>query len=97
MRGLLVLIGLIAIAVVVMMSLGMLKITQSAPGALPSVAFDMKGGKLPEIKAETGSVGIGSTNATVAVPTVELKNTTVTLPTIEVKKAPDAGATPAAK
>ena len=93
MRGLLVLIGLIAIAVVVLMSLGMLKITQSTTGTLPSVAFDMKGGKLPEIKAETGSVGIGTTNTTVNVPTVEMKNTTVTLPTIEVKQAP----TPAAK
>ncbi|MBX3563295.1 MAG: hypothetical protein KF730_01845 [Sphingomonas sp.] len=97
MRGLLVLIGLIAIAVVVLMSLGMLKITQATPGAMPSVAFDMKGGKLPEIKAETGSVGIGSTNASVTLPTVEMKNTTVTLPTIEVKQAPGASPTPAAK
>jgi len=97
MRGLLVLIGLIAIAVVVLMSLGMLKITQSTSGSLPSVAFDMKGGKLPEIKAETGSVGIGTTNTTVNVPTVEMKNTTVTLPTIEVKQAPGASPTPAAK
>ena len=95
MRGLLVLIGLIAIAVVVLMSLGMLKITQSTSGSLPSVAFDMKGGKLPEIKAETGSIGIGSTNTTVNVPTVEMKNTTVTLPTIEVKQAPQP--TPAAQ
>lgn len=97
MRGLLVLIGLIAIAVVVLMSLGMLKITQATPGAMPNVAFDMKGGKLPEIKAETGSVGIGSTNASVTLPTVEMKNTTVTLPTIEVKQAPGASPTPAAK
>ena len=97
MRGLLVLIGLIAIAVVVLMSLGMLKITQSTTGTLPTVAFDMKGGKLPEIKAETGSIGIGSTNTTVNVPTVEMKNTTVTLSTIEVKQAPGASPTPAAK
>lgn len=97
MRGLLVLIGLIAIAVVVMMSLGMLKVTQAQPGALPSVAFDMKGGQLPKIQAETGTVGIGSTNASVTLPTVEMKNTTVTLPTIEVKQAPGASPTPAAK
>jgi hypothetical protein len=97
MRGLLVLIGLIAIAVVVLMSLGMLKITQSTSGSLPSVAFDMKGGKLPTIQAETGSVGIGTTNTTVSMPTVEMTNTTVTLPTIEVKQAPGASPTPAAK
>jgi hypothetical protein len=93
MRGLLVLIGLIAIAVVVMMSLGMLSFTQSSSGSLPTVALDVKGGKLPTIKAETGSVGIGSTNSTVQVPTVEMTNTTVSVPTLEVKQAP----TPAAK
>ena len=97
MRGFLVLIGLIAIAVVVLMSVGMLKITQSTSGSLPTVAFDMKGGKLPAIKAETGTVGIGTTNTTVNMPTVEMKNTTVTLPTIEVKQAPGASPTPAAK
>ncbi|RYY28234.1 MAG: hypothetical protein EOP62_03260 [Sphingomonadales bacterium] len=97
MRGLLVLIGLIAIAVVVLMSLGMLKITQASSGAMPSVAFDMKGGKLPTIQAETGTVGIGTTNKSVTLPTVEMKDTTVTLPTIEVKQAPGASPTPAAK
>ncbi len=97
MRGLLVLIGLIAIAVVVLMSLGMLKVTQSKQGSLPSVAFDMKGGQLPAIKAETGTVGIGTTNTTVSMPTMEMKNTTVTLPTIEMKQAPGASPTPAAK
>ena len=96
MRGLLVLIGLIAIAVVVLMSLGMLKINQSSPGSLPTVALDLKGGKLPSIQAETGSVGIGTTNTTVQMPTMEMTNTTVTLPTIEVKQAPGTRPTPAA-
>ena len=40
----------------------------------------------------TGSVDVGTTNTTVAVPTVEMKNTTVTLPTIEVKQAGNATA-----
>ena len=73
MRGLLVLIGLIAIAVVVMMSLGMLSFTQSTSGSLPTVALDVKGGELPKIKAETGSVDIVTTNTTVSVPTLEVK------------------------
>ena len=87
MRGLLALLGLAAIAIVVLMSLGMLKVTQEQGATLPSVTFDAKGGQLPKFKAETGEVGIGSTNTTVQLPTVELKNTTVTLPTIEVKQA----------
>lgn len=95
MRGILVLIGLAAIAVVVMMSLGMLSIEQQQGMALPRISFNAEGGQLPKFKAETGSVGIGHTNTTVAVPTVEMKNTTVSVPVIEVKPAP--GATPAAK
>ena len=91
MRGILVLIGLIALAVVVLMSVGMLRIEQQQVASMPTITFDAKGGQLPKFKAETGSVGIGSTNTTVAVPTVEMRNTTVTLPTIEVKQA---GATP---
>lgn len=97
MRGILVLIGLIALAVVVLMSLGMLKIEQQTGATLPSISFNAQGGQLPKFKAETGSIGIGSTNTTVAVPTMEMKNTTVTLPTIEVKQAPGASPTPAAQ
>lgn len=92
MRGILVLLGLLVLAAVVLMSLGMLNINWQA-GKMPSVEFKMDGGKLP--KVETGTVEVGTTNTTVAVPTVEMKNTVVTLPTVEVKPAP--GATPAAK
>ena len=52
---------------------------------------------LSRFSAETGSVGIGTTNKTVEVPSVEMKNATVTLPTIEVKQAPGASPTPAAQ
>ncbi|UZK65731.1 hypothetical protein [Sphingomonas sp. M1-B02] len=97
MRGILVLIGLIAIAVVILMSLGMLNIQQQQGASLPDVTFDAKGGQLPKFSAETGSVGIGSTNTSVEVPTVEMKNATVTLPTIEVRQAPGASPTPAAR
>ncbi len=87
MRAILVLIGLAAIVVVVLMSLGMLRIDQQQGASLPTISLDAKGGQLPKFKAETGSVGIVHTNKTVEVPTVEMRNTTVSLPTIEVKKA----------
>ena len=60
MRGILVLIGLIALAVVVLMSVGMLRIEQQQGATMPTITFDAKGGQLPKFKAETGSVGIGS-------------------------------------
>jgi hypothetical protein len=97
MRGILVLIGLAAVAVVVLMSLGMLRVEQQQGATLPSITFDAKGGQLPTFKAETGTVGIGTTNTTVQLPNVEMKNTTVTLPTIEVKQAGNTTAPAAAK
>jgi hypothetical protein len=95
MRGFLVLLGLIALGVVVLMSLGMMTVTMPKGGMLPNVNVNFSGGQLP--KVETGTVDVGTTNATVTLPSVEMKNTTVTLPTIEVKQAPGATPTPAAK
>jgi hypothetical protein len=97
MRGILVLIGLVALAVVVLMSLGMLKIEQQQGATMPSISLNAQGGQLPKFKAETGSVGIGSSNTTVELPTLDMKNTTVTLPTIDVKQAPGASPSPAAQ
>jgi hypothetical protein len=97
MRGLLVLVGLVALVVVGLMSVGMLHIEQQQGASIPRITFNAQGGQLPKFKAETGQVGIGQTNTTVQVPTLEMKNTTVTLPTIEVKQAPGASPTPAAK
>jgi hypothetical protein len=97
MRGLLVLLGVVALVVVVMLSLGMLSIEQEQGASLPRISFNAQGGSLPKFKAETGSIGVGSANKTVAVPVVEMKNTTVTVPTLEVRQAPGAQPTPAAR
>jgi hypothetical protein len=83
MRGILVLLGLIILAAVVLMSLGMLKI--NTDNSMPSVSFNMQGGEMPTVT--TGSIDLGTKNSTVEVPTVQMTNTTVTLPTIEVKQA----------
>ncbi|MEZ0244622.1 MAG: hypothetical protein ACAH11_14705 [Sphingomonas sp.] len=84
MRGFLVLLGLLVLAAVVLISLGMLKIDWQS-GKMPSVEFKMDGAKMPKI--ETGTVDVGTTNTTVSVPTVEMKNTVVTLPTVVVQPA----------
>lgn len=97
MRGILALIGLVALGVVVLISIGMLRIDQQQGASLPSISFNAKGGQLPKFKAETGEIGIGTTNKTVEVPSVEMKDRTVTLPTIEVKQAPGTSPTPAAR
>ena len=95
MRAILALVGLIALVVVALMMFGMLRLDQQQGATLPKLSIS--GGSLPKYKAETGSVGIGTTNASVQVPTVEMKNATVTLPQIQVKPAAAPSPTPAAQ
>lgn len=84
MRAILVLIGLAALVVVVMLSLGMMSI-QTTPGSLPTVA--LQGGQAPAVKANVGSIDLVTTNKTVEVPTVTTTEKTIAVPSIEVKRA----------
>lgn len=95
MRAILILVGIAALAVIVLSSLGMLSIEQQQGMSLPRVSLNAEGGQLPKFKAETGSIDIGTTNTSVEVPTMEMKNKSVSVPTIQVKPAP--GASPAAQ
>lgn len=88
MRAILVLLGLVVLGLVVLMALGMVRVEQRQGAALPRISFDAEGGQLPAFSAETGKVGIGSTNTTIEVPTLEMKEKTLQVPTIEVQRAP---------
>lgn len=83
MRAILILIGLAALVLVVLMSLGMVSL-QTSPGQLPT----LQGGKPPEVKANVGSIGLATTNKTVEVPTVTTTEKTIAVPSIEVRQAP---------
>lgn len=72
MRTFLVIAGVLSLAVVVLLSVGIVRITQANPGAWPSVAVDLKGGRLPTFTAETGSIAVTTVNTTVAVPALEV-------------------------
>lgn len=89
MRGLLAIIGLAAVVVVVLMSLGMLKI-EMQPGAFPKVKLE--GGKAPTVAADVGDVGMGTTNTTIQVPTITMENKTIQVPVVEVEKAKESPA-----
>lgn len=88
MRAILVILGLAALVVIGLISLGMLRIEQTASGTLPSIRFE--GGRAPQFKADMGKVGVGTVNKTVRVPTVEMRNTTVAVPTLEMRRADNA-------
>ena len=83
MRFLLALVGLAALVVVALVSLGMLKIDTKA-GSLPSISVN--GGKAPEVTANMATVEFGTTNKTVEVPTVGTTTKTIAVPTLTVTK-----------
>jgi hypothetical protein len=83
MRFLLALVGLAALVVVALVSLGMLKIDSKA-GSLPTLSVN--GGKAPEVTANMATVEFGSTNKEVEVPTVTTTTKTISVPTIHVNK-----------
>lgn len=88
MRAILVLIGLAALVLVVMMSLGMISF-QTTAGSLPTI----QAGQAPTVKAEVGSIDLTTTNKTVEVPTVTTTEKTIAVPSIEVRRAPDPNTT----
>ena len=87
MRFLLALVGLAALVVVALVSLGMLKIDTKS-GSLPSISLN--GGKAPEVTANMATIELGTTNKTIEVPTVTTTTKTVAVPTLTVNKPADA-------
>ncbi len=93
MRVLLALVGLVAIVVVIGLSLGLIHITQTREGKLPTLAVSE--GEAPAFQANVATVSVGSENKTVRVPTVTMKDQEVRVPTVKLNK-PDNAAEPAA-
>ena len=89
MRTILVLIGLAALVLVVLLSLGMISL-QTTPGSLPKVAVE--GGAAPAVKANVGSIDVVSANKTVEVPTVTTTEKTIAVPSLKVTQASNANA-----
>lgn len=73
MRFLLALVGIAALVVVALVSLGMLKIDTKS-GSLPSVS--VAGGKAPEVTANMATVEFGTEKKTISLPTVHISKPT---------------------
>ncbi len=74
MRTLLVLVGLAAVVLIILMSLGMVSI---GGGSLPKVAVEP--GTAP--KVDVGRIDVGTVNKTVAVPTIQVEKADNASPT----------------
>ena len=83
MRALLILVGLAALIVVGLMSVGLLKLNTTS-GSLPSIA--VQGGTAPSVKADMATLSVGTENKTIEVPTVGTTEKTVQVPSIRLNR-----------
>lgn len=83
MRFLLALVGIAALVVVGLVSLGMLKLDTKA-GSLPTVSLN--GGTAPTVDAKMATVELGTHNTSIEVPTVTTTTRTIAVPTLTVNK-----------
>lgn len=83
MRFLLALIGLAAVVVAVMLSLGLMTL-KTTPGSMPSISLN--GGTAPSVNANLATVTMGTENKTIDVPTVTTTQKTITVPTVTMTK-----------
>lgn len=92
MRTIFFVLILAVVALLAAFQLGLFRTEQTRPAELPTVqAADGKvrvePGQSPRFEVQTGSVGVGSREANVAVPkvTIEPGQTTVRVPSVEVR------------
>ncbi|HET8613240.1 MAG TPA: hypothetical protein VFL92_10785 [Sphingomonas sp.] len=71
MRAILVLLVIIVILLIAAIALGYINVSQTRPGALPTV--QVKGGQTPEFNVQTANVSVGSENHVVQTPTINVQ------------------------
>ena len=77
MRALLLVLILAVVAIIAAVATGFLDISQTRGARAPDIeasrnGVSARGGQTPAFDVETGSVSVGTTEATVAVPTVQV-------------------------
>ena len=94
MRTIFLILIIAVVALIGAFASGLLNISQTRPAAVPSVSMQggtvtAQGGQSPKFEVETGSVGVGTTSANVALPTVTVQRQPrqVNVPAIEVRPA----------
>lgn len=94
MRAILLILILAVVALIAAIATGLIDVSQTREARVPSVAAEdgsirAQGGQPPAFEVQTGSVGIGTREANVAVPRVEVKRdeATVKVPSVEVRRS----------
>ena len=96
MRAIFLILIVAVLALIVVIGTGLVDIRQTSPAVAPSV--EASGGKLttapgqaPTFDVQTGSIGVGTSNRTVNVPSIQVKRdgTKVAVPSVEVRPPAD--------
>ena len=100
MRAIFLILIVAVVALIVAVQTGLVDISQTRGARAPTVSANENGvtttaGQTPEFDVQTGSVGVGSREANVALPTlkIEQRDRNVSVPVLEVR--PPAGNQPA--
>lgn len=93
MRAILLILILAVVAAIAAIATGLIDISQTREARVPTVQADngairAEGGQSPAFEVQTGSVEVGTRDANVAVPKVEVKPSTtkVQVPSVEVRR-----------
>ena len=93
MRAILLILIIVVVGAIAAIATGLVDVSQTQPARAPNFeagdgTIRAQGGQPPAFEVQTGSVGIGSREANVAVPKVEVKRdeATVKVPSVEVRR-----------
>lgn len=86
MRAVVTILAIVVVIAIIAVATGFVNLHGNS-GSMPKVAVE--GGALPTVKADVGSVDVGTKNQSVEVPkvSVDTKKTSVEVPTLHVSKA----------
>ena len=92
MRAIFLILIVAVVALIIAVQTGLIDISQTRGASAPVLSANENGvtatgGQTPEFDVQTGSVGVGSREANVAVPTVKIEpgNRNVNVPVLEVR------------
>lgn len=94
MRAILLILILVVVALIAAFATGFVDISQSREARAPKIeaadgAIRAQGGQSPAFEVQTGSVEVGTREANVAVPKIEVQRdkTKVDVPSVEIRRA----------
>ena len=101
MRAIFLILIVAVVALIAAVMSGLIDINQTRPATAPGVEASngkivTRAGETPQFEVKTGSIGVGTGKATVAVPKIEIQpsDTRIGVPSVEVRR-PGAATAPA--